>query len=323
MLALVAASAGPHRSPPTNYIYFGLERARIRDSAFLNEPAIVGAQLKYKWPELEPERDHYVLGPLLADLAWLSQHGKRMFIQLQDVSFRVDSINVPEYILSDPAFHGGVAPQYADGDGPPVTEGWVARRWDPAVRGRFIRLINVLADSLDGRIAGITFPETAIGVRSGDTWPAGFTPAGYASAIRDIMTAAGAAFRRSVVIEYANFMPGEELPDDDHGYLRSIYAHADSTGVGVGGPDLLPYRWFQRHNSLPLIAARAAGVPAGLAVQWGNLDDHDRRTGTQATVPYLYAYARDTLHLDYIFWGTQEPYYSRDILPFLHARSVR
>jgi hypothetical protein len=200
-----------------------------------------------------------------------------------------------------------------------VPEGWVARRWDPAVRGRFAHFITVLADTLDGRIAGINFPETSIGVGTGDLQPQGYTPAAYAEGIRDIMAAAGAAFRRSVVIQYANFMPGEELPDDDRGFLRGIYAFAARVGVGVGGPDLLPFRWFQRHNSYPLIAAREEGVVAGLAVQWGNLDDRDRRTGVQVTVRDLYAYAADTLHLDFIFWGTQEPYYSRDILPFLHA----
>lgn len=315
---------GGHPSRPAHFIYFGIERDRIRESSFLDEPAIVGAQLRYTWPELEPERDRYELGPLLADLAWLGRHGKRLFVQVQDVSFSDTIVNVPAYLLTDTAFHGGVARQYDEtGDGRLVPEGWVARRWDPAVRARFARLIHVLADSLDGRIEGINFPETSIGVGPSTLWPQGYAPEAYAAGIRDIMTVAGAAFRRSVVVQYANFMPGEELPDDDRGYLRSIYDHAARIGVGVGGPDLLPFRWSQRHTSYPLIAARADGVVAGLAVQWGNLDDRHRRTGVQVAVGDLYAYAADTLHLDYIFWGTQEPYYSRDILPFLHALGGR
>jgi len=35
------------------------------------------------------------------------------------------------------------------------------------------------------------------------------------------------------------------------------------------------------------------------------------------TVDALYRYAVDELHLDYIFWGSQEPFFSRDVLPFL------
>ena len=135
------------------------------------------------------------------------------------------------------------------------------------------------------------------------------------------MTAARAAFPRSCVIQYANFMPGEWLPDGDHGYLRGIYAHAERVGVGVGGPDLLPHRRWQQKHSLPLIAARGPTVRAGLAVQDGNLEDINPGTGQRVTVAELYGIATDRLRLDYIFWGTQEPFYSRDILPYLRSLS--
>jgi hypothetical protein len=68
----------------------------------------------------------------------------------------------------------------------------------------------------------------------------------------------------------------------------------------------------------------SVGVPgtvAGLAVQDGNLADVDRRTGERVTVAELAAYARDPLHLDYVFWGTEEPYWSDEVLPYL--RSLR
>ena len=32
------------------------------------------------------------------------------------------------------------------------------------------------------------------------------------------------------------------------------------------------------------------------------------------------AFATDELHVTYIFWGTQEPYFTRDVLPFLASR---
>jgi len=56
---------------------------------------------------------------------------------------------------------------------------------------------------------------------------------------------------------------------------------------------------------------------AGLAVQWGNLDEVNPETGEPVTVEELARYAREDLHLDYIFWGTQEPYYTDAILPYL------
>jgi hypothetical protein len=54
-----------------------------------------------------------------------------------------------------------------------------------------------------------------------------------------------------------------------------------------------------------------------MAVQDRNLSDVDPRTGNPVTVESLYAFARDEFRLQYIFWGREEPYYSRDVLPFL------
>ena len=51
--------------------------------------------------------------------------------------------------------------------------------------------------------------------------------------------------------------------------------------------------------------------------QFGNYGDVHRRTGQAITVPELYGYARDDLHVDYLFWSTEEPFYSRDVLPHL------
>ncbi len=313
-------------SNPKNFIYFGLDRSRITEEAFLETPSIVGAQLKYRWPELEPERDRYDLQPILEDLAFLQRHGKALFVQIQDVSFQEDIVNVPIYLRTDPVFSGGVARQYSfteDDETLPVAEGWVARRWDPAVRARFVKLLQVLARELDGRIEGLNLPETSIGFgESGELHPAGFTNAAYYEGVKAIMTAARAAFVRSHVIQYANFMPGEWLPDNDHGHLRGVYEHADQIAAGVGGPDLLPYRRWQRIHSYALIATRGPTTVAGVAVQWGNLDDIDPATGNQVTVGDLYRFARDSLRLDYLFWGTQEPYYSEEVLPYLRALSA-
>src|SRR5262245_12669482 len=103
-------------SDPRNYVFFGGEHERLADPAFLNNPSIAGAQVRYTWRELEPERDRYNLKPLLDDAALLQKHGKRLFVQLQDVSFS-DRILVPDYLVKDPAFSGGAARQYAfEGD---------------------------------------------------------------------------------------------------------------------------------------------------------------------------------------------------------------
>ena len=118
-------------------------------------------------------------------------------------------------------------------------------------------------------------------------------------------------------------MPGEWLPSNDRGYLRAIYAHAERVGMGVGGPDLLPHRKAQQQHSYLLITARGPGTPAGVAVQDGNLEDTNPSTGKPATAEELYRFAQDRLRLTYIFWGTQEPFYTRDVLPFLRSLGDR
>src|SRR5262249_24778368 len=152
--------------------------------------------------------------------------------------FRPEICNVPEYLRTDPAYGGGVAQQFRFEDaeetkGAPL--GWVARRWDPAVRERFAKLLAALGAALDGRVEGITLPETALNFGSAAPWvPPDFTCEAYCEGIKANMKSARAACPRSVVLQYANFMPGEWLPDDDHGYLRSVYAAACELGVGVG-----------------------------------------------------------------------------------------
>jgi hypothetical protein len=90
-------------------------------------------------------------------------------------------------------------------------------------------------------------------------------------------------------------------------------------GMGVGGPDQLPHRKGQQNHSCPLIAARGSKIPAGVAVQDGNFEDRNPTTGKRVTVKELYRFAKDRLRLDYIFWGTQEPYYSEEVLPYIRG----
>ena len=90
------------------------------------------------------------------------RHGKRLFVQLQDVSFD-ERLNVPDYLVEDPAFGGGAARKYETDDDPsrPIFDGWVARRWDPAVIDRFSKLLDALGEQLDGRIEGLSLAETS------------------------------------------------------------------------------------------------------------------------------------------------------------------
>ena len=59
--------------------------------------------------------------------------------------------------------------------------------------------------------------------------------------------------------------------------------------------------------------------PTGLAVQDGNYGDVNRETRKRATIAELLKFGENELKLDYIFWCTQEPYYSNELIPFMRA----
>lgn len=307
-----------------HFIYFGRDRDRLPDHPSLQLKRFVGAQIIYSWKELEPRQDTYQFEAIEADLRLLKAHGLKLWIQLQDATFRPNNQAVPAYIMQEPEFNGGANPQYDDTG---KVEGWVARRWDPAVRARFQKLLQELGQRYDGVIAGINLQETAIGISENDPIRApGFTAEGYRDGIRQNMTALKRAFPRSVVMQYANFMPGEALPENNRDFLASIYDHGEALDIALGTPDLLPRRPYQQAHAYRFMRKKkAAGkLKIGVAVQDGNYrgktgDTPDPVPGETwpNLVPTLVDYAEQTLGVTYMFWSIQEPYFTKDVIPFL------
>ncbi|MBI3418333.1 MAG: hypothetical protein HY043_23845 [Verrucomicrobia bacterium] len=307
-----------------HYVFFARERERIGEPSFLATKAFEGAQLKYTWRELEPGKDEYDFSAVRQDLMRLHANGKKLFIQLQDSSFTPKFVPVPRYLLNDTRYHGGADKQFAienDDEEHAMPAGWVARRWDTAVQARFHQLLLALGKEFDGRIEGINLPETAVDFgETGRLFPPGFTPEIYCDAIVTNMAVLKRAFPKSITMQYANFMPGEWLPDRDREFLRRIYRRAQELKVGVGGPDLLPYKPGQMNHAYPLIKECAGIVPTGIAVQDGNYEYKNPRTGRQITIAELIGFGSEYLKVDYVFWCTQEPFYSEKLIPLLQSR---
>jgi len=308
-----------------HFIYFELERERIRDTSFLNNDKIIGAQLKYMWRDLEPTENQYNLELIQNDLDFLASKGKRLFIQLQDVTFDTTLRKpVPDYLTTDKRYHGGVNIQYETNDKDEIiyVGGYVARRWDQSVAERFTKLLTVLGKRFDGKIEGINLPETSVGFgETGKLYPEGFTPETYRNAIIEYMAMAKKAFPHSVVIQYANFMPGEWLPRNDKLYLKSLYEFASKEKIGMGGPDIKIYQKVHMNHGYKFLREYTNSITSGVAVQDGNYEEINPKTGKRVTVKEIYDFANEYLGLDYIFWCTQEPYYTNDLLPFLKTLS--
>ena len=308
--------------PVHHYVFFGHDREKIKAAtSFLETKALEGAQVAYSWRQLEPGKDQYDFSAIREDLTFLTSKGKKLFIQFQDVTFSESRINVPRYLLQDPQYNGGADKQYryqAGQEDRATVGGWMARRWDPAVQERLYKLLSALGKEFDGQIEGINFAETSFDVgENGRLFPKGFSFEIYRDGVIANMKALRRAFPKSVVLVYANFMPGEWQPTNDKGYLRAVYQAAKELKVGVGGPDLLPYKPGQMNNSYHLIKDVTDIVKVGMAVQDGNYEHVNPKTGKRVTIAEIITFATEYLKADYIYWCMQEPYYSEQVIPFL------
>ena len=303
-----------------HFVYFSRDRELIVNHPLLSNSRLKGAQIMYSWKELEPVKGQYDFSIIKKDVAYLKQYHKKLFIQLQDATFNPKYNAVPDYLITD-EYNGGAVLQY-DERGQP--DGWTAKRWNKNVQGRFALLLMALGKELDGIVEGINLQETAIAV-SKENDP-DFTETGYVQGIMANMLALKKAFPTSTTMIYANFIPGEWLPFEDKGYLKSIYKYGEEIGVGLGGPDLMVTRKGQLNHALAQMHEGRFTVPLGIAIQDGNYigktgadpdyNESDDKGDTTRTniVPLLHAFAKDFLRVSYMFWVDQKPYFEEDVI---------
>ncbi|MFZ1791378.1 MAG: hypothetical protein WAT92_23835 [Saprospiraceae bacterium] len=308
----IDASCPIKRDSIQHFVYFARDRELIKDHAFLTHKMFDGAQIMYAWHQLEPEKGKYDFSILKEDYEYLQIYRKRLFIQLQDITFNPQYKAVPDYLLTE-EYEGGAVLQYNDNEKP---EGWVAKRWNKKVRERFSLLLQALGREFDGKIAGINLQETAIGVKDSS-----FSETDYIRGLKANMLALKEAFPSSVTMIYANFIPGEWLPGNDKGYLRSIYQYGEKIGVGLGGPDLMVKRKGQLNHALAMMHEGQYTVPLGIAIQDGNyigetgeINEETKKKTHTNIVPLLHDFAKDFLRINYMFWVNQEPFFQTDVL---------
>lgn len=306
-----------------HFVYFARDRELIHNHPFLAVQRIAGAQIMYSWRQLEPKSGEYDFSIIKEDYNYLLSHGKKLFIQFQDVTFDTKYKAIPDYLLTN-EFDGGCTESFNDNG---VADGWVAKRWNSKVQYRFALLMNELGKEFDGKIEGINLQESSIGVNN--KTDASFTNEHYTESLKINMLALKKAFPKSTTMQYANFMPGEWLPWEDKGYLRSIYQYGQEIGVGLGGPDLMVTRKAQLNHTIAMMHENHFTVPLGIAIQDGNYigttgadNNYDERIKNEEKkreniVPLLHAFAKNFLHVSYMFWVNQEPYFSEDVIPCL------
>jgi hypothetical protein len=319
--ALILFVAGGSFSQIKNFLFVGMDRELLRNSDYWKPELFDGVQIAYSWNQLEHKKDKYDLSLIKEDLKFLRKSKKKLFIQIQDVSFSPQRNFAPKYLREDPIYNGGANKTYSfkDYDETEYThEGWATRRWDAEVQRRMHKLYAALGKEFDGIVEGINTSETSVGFGSGRLHPSGFTCLRYKEATTENLAALKKAFSKSTVIVYANFMPGCRVPGLASASLKDVYEFAWANKVGVGGPDLFPYRKEQK--SYPLIKSSYQKVPTGLAVQDGNYQYVNPNTNKRITAEEIFQFSENELHLTYIFWGTENPFFQSETLPFLKTK---
>lgn len=303
---LSVASLTARGAEPRNFLFASSEDLP-RIGALLDRPDIEGVQVVYTWKSLEHAPGEYDFSGIESDLAFLGKRGKKLFAQIQDRFFEVGARNVPAYLLTDPRYGGGLAPQADNpGENLPEGHGWVAMQWNPEVRARFQALLRALAARLDGRVYGINLPESAadIDVKRDRT---GFDCARYLDAELENARVAREAFRRSQVVQYINFWPCDW--GNEKGYMARSFEFAAQHRIGVGGPDIVPNRPAQMKNSYAFFNRYKGKLSlVAMAVQEPTLTYRNPATGRKFTREEFVAFARDYLGVDIIFWSITSPW---------------
>ena len=71
------------------------------------------------------------------------------------------------------------------------------------------------------------------------------------------------------------------------------------------------------NNCYPLIKEASARVSTAIAAQDGNYAFTNPHTKKRVSIEEMYKFSRDYLKASCIFWCTEEPYYSKQVIPYL------
>jgi hypothetical protein len=313
-----AWSALPCPAPgatPANFLYTSSDDL-ARFSSLIGRPDIGGVQVVYSWRSLEKAKDQYDFSQIEADLEFVHILHKQLFIQIQDRFFEIKHRGIPDYLLQEPAYGGGLVPQDDNpGENKPAGHGWATMQWNPAVRGRYQKLLAALARQFDGRVLGVNLPETAIDIDiARETARSGFSCEKYFAGELANLKFARQVFRKSHVVQYANFWPCEW--NNDKRFMSRFFSFAKDNHIGVGGPDIVPYRRAQMKNSYPFFNLYKGQLDlVAMAVQEPTLTYINPKTRRHFTREEFVNFAENHLGVNIIFWSTTTPWLQQNAAP--------
>jgi hypothetical protein len=298
---------------PGHYVAVGrAEAGNLRAAA--NTPGISGIQRRYRWIQLEPKQDQYDLDPIARDLQVAAAAGVQLVAMIEDKTFD-GTVPTPGYLQDDD--HTLQGPR-----------GSIATRWDPTVVERFTRLVEAIGARFDcdPHFEGVALQESALSLEPARLRSAGYTPEKYRDSLIRMLRGAAAGVPRSRVFWYMNFLPGNQ------GYLEDIARAVVGTGVVMGGPDVLPENSALAQRVYPIYRRFEGRIKLFGSMQHdsyrhprgGNGLGAATKSGADGlwSMEDLFLFARDELHVDYVFWEYRSRRTPPDARDWNEARDV-
>ncbi len=194
----------------------------------LQTPGVKGIWMRFDWRSLEVADGVYDWRVLDADMAAARKYGLKFIVQVADRSF--DGTNIlPKYFPAQDVLRTSNGGSDA---------GVVAKRWDPYVYNRQIRLYKAIARRYanDAAFGGIATTETALGnFKSGD-----YSLAKYQAALTQVINQTEAAMTRGRLFLYLNFLKDGVNIDMNKDQRPKLIASVPHGALVLGGPDVTP-----------------------------------------------------------------------------------
>ncbi|CAN5288427.1 hypothetical protein BH24PSE2_BH24PSE2_18100 [soil metagenome] len=264
---------------------------RFDDQAAMIEaikPGVVGMQKRYYWKTFEPTLGVYDFSELKSDLDLLAGQGMQLVVFIEDKTFNGE-LPTPKYLQAQHTLKNR-------------NRGYTAIRWDAYVLTRFKALIKELGQRFDGHPAfeGIAIQETSLSLDGTLLTAHGYTPEKYRDAIIDTLLTARASMPKSQVFWYMNFLVRRQ------GYIVEIANAVAPQGVAMGGPDILPDSYSLKTHSYPLYDDFKGKMILFNSMQYDSYAHEHAGGGALTkywTMGELFRFARDELHVNYVFWN--------------------
>lgn len=293
--------------------YYIIKGSRKNNTEYLSQvyselvatPALKGMMIRYFWMDLEDSEGVYDFSSIDKRLAELAARGKRLVIQVQTKSFNGRQV-VPNY-LKTAEYDGGEF--YTSDYGSTVIRGRNIKLWNPQVRDRLIALFKAMGERYNSHpnFEGISMIETALG-----------------NPKEPLSIAQVAEFYNNKIIVHQQmrlFFPNT-MTIQEVNYPRSILASfvgsLKNIGTALSSPDtfieeeglLYKITKFELDKGIYNYYADFSGmipmVPTVMPKNYENTKGDG--TGYVPTIAQILAFARDTLHANYIFWTREEHY---------------